>query len=56
MWKKIYRKNNKFHRKNGPALVHRNDSIAYYLDGVQFDNFDEWCHEAGISDEVLIQN
>lgn len=57
MWKEKYRNsNNKFHREDGPAVVHCSGRVAFYLDGKQFEDFDKWCHKAGMSDEDAVLN
>lgn len=38
-----YRKNNYYHRINGPAIDYNNDTLdKYYYKGKLFENIDEW--------------
>lgn len=55
MWQIEHRnENNQLHCTDGPALQHRKGGIVYYLEGRRFDDFDEWCKEARISNQKAV--
>jgi len=37
-----YKKNGKYHNINGPAIIHKNGSEYYWIDGVYYQNKSEW--------------
>ena len=46
-----YNEEGAYHRLNGPAITYRLGYMQWYLDGKQYDKFDEWLKESSIAEE-----
>lgn len=47
----MWSKDGKLHRTDGPALVESDGMVRWWLDGIEFDTFDEWFEKVQVSDE-----
>ncbi|WP_034998451.1 hypothetical protein [Beijerinckia mobilis] len=49
-----YRFKGSLHRKDGPARTFDNGVMEWWLNGKPFDNFENWIHEAELTEEEII--
>lgn len=39
-WRKVWRKNGKIHRPDGPAVVNRDGTVEYWINGIELTEYE----------------